>query len=283
MEYVYPSKDLLESNSDELKDNKKYYSLKKLILKEYEKDKLIVPLGIDEKKEKYYMDFSGISSLLIVGETGSGKSNFINSILISLLFKNSKEELELFLIDSSGVELKIYEGLPLVKNGIKSDTTDGFKCLKNVVNILEERREIFANAGFKNIMEYNKINKNLLHIFVIIDDAREILEKEETKSLFETILREGYKFGIHLIISTSAYIKNTFDEELLNEFTYKITFDLASAEQSDLIKINGAHLLTTEGDILIKCRNDVVHNIQTPYVSENDIKKVVEFIKGNNK
>ena len=282
MKYILPNKDLLEKHSEEL-ENKKHYNLSKLIFKKYENDLLTIPLGIDSEKNKYYMDLKEISGILISGETGSGKSIFLNSIIISLLLKNKPTDIEFMFIDPRGVEFNYYDGLPHLKTNILKDNEESLNGLKSIGALLEERREIFANANYRNILEFNKMNANLSQIFVIIDEASTLLELEESKEVIKLILREGYKFGIHIILSTSSYLENIFDEEIIEASTYRLSFDLASAEQADFIKIDGANLLTIEGDALIKCRNGVVHEIQTPYVSDYDIKTVTGFIKSQNK
>ena len=86
-------------------------------------------------------------------------------------------------------------------------------------------------------------------------------------------------YGFHLILATNSYLKNHFNRALLNSFPYIITFDLASEEQAKYLKIQGADLLKAGGEILIKCRNNDILKMQTPYISNEEIKKVVDFIK----
>ena len=111
-EYVMPSKDLLIKNSerDDLED--RYYRLSKLLFKKDLNEKLLVPIGIDDKKEKCFVDLSEISTMLIGGETGSGKSVLIDSIIVSLLLKNTPDNLKFVFIDPKKIELFEYDGIP---------------------------------------------------------------------------------------------------------------------------------------------------------------------------
>ena len=85
-----------------------------------------------------------------------------------------------------------------------------------------------------------------------------------------------------LILATNSYFKKYFDEETINRFNYILTFDLASEEQANFIKIKESNLLSVGGEALVKCQGDNIINIQTPYVSNHDIEEVVNFIKSNN-
>ena len=108
MNYIYPNKQILEKRSSELGNAERYYSLSKMIFERDFKEKLLFPLGIDNEKEKYYINLIDKSGLFISGETGSGKSIFLNDIVISLLLKNSPEELQLVFVDPRNVEFNNY-------------------------------------------------------------------------------------------------------------------------------------------------------------------------------
>ena len=275
--YKLPNKSLLEKESEEL-DNDKYYNLSKLIYHKDFKDNFVIPLGIDNNKEKYYLDLKNISGMLISGETGSGKSIFLHSIIISLLLKNTPEELKYIIYDKRDVELSNYLTLPhLYKNMFSFDD------LSYVVDLILERQNLFLEKGYTNINNYNEKEDNKLpRIVVLIDEMGEIINLELFKDNLTKILLDGYKYGIHLILSTSSYLKDYYDSKLIDLFNYILTFDLASQEQAKFVKIDDANLLSIEGDALIKCKNNNIINIQTPYVSLKDIENVINFIKNNN-
>lgn len=270
-----PSKDLLEKN----KLNEKFYNLSKLTYKKDLDNKLLFPIGIDSNKEKYFMDLKDISGLLIVGETGSGKSNFLNSIIISLLLKNTEEDLRFIFVDPRNVEFNNYNVLPHLIANIY-DTNKFFIECDNIIREMERRRDLFASKLIKNISDYNNKNENKLnHIILVIDEASEMLINKDIIDKLNIILTDGYKFGIHILLSTSSYLKNNVNKMFINRFKYTFSFDLANKDQADFLGIEDANLLSVNGDAFVKCKEKNIYRIQTPFVSENDIKNIVDFYK----
>lgn len=280
-DYVLPDKELLEKRSKELSNENKYYSLSKLTFKKDLKAELVVPVGINNEKVKYYMDLKHVSGIFIEGETGSGKSVFIDSIIISLLLKNTPDELRLLCIDPKIVELKAYEELPHLMSYVISDFKKGKVWLTGISNLIKEREDILKA---KNIKEIDSLNtgEKLPHVIVFIDESFDLINEEETKQVLKEILKKGDKLGVHLIMATNSYLKNGYDKSLLKLFPYVFTFDLSSKEQSKLINIEGADLLTVYGEAFVNIRNKDIIRVQTPYTSEKDIKEVIKFIKENN-
>lgn len=278
MDYNYPNKKILEKRSEELGEADKYYNLRKLIVQKDFDNKLLIPLGIDAENEKYYIDLIDKSGLFISGETGSGKSIFLNDIIISLLLKNSPQELELILIDSKNVEFNIYNELPHI---YKKDLKDINTSLIYLNEEIKARRQLFASSKVKRIEEYNSNSQELLpHLVLIIDETELPDDSMGSNELIRDILSEGYKYGIHLILSTSSYLKDYYTK-ILDEFNYVISLDQASEEQAKYLKIKKANLLSVCGEALIRHEDETVANIQVPYVSDKDIEEVVNFYKKN--
>lgn len=278
MDYNYPDKKILEKRSEELGKDDRYYNLRKLIFQKDFNNKLLIPLGIDGNNEKYYIDLIDKSGLFISGETGSGKSNFLNDIIISLLLKNSPEELQLILIDSKNVEFNIYNEIPHIYN--KKNITDINTSLIYLKEEMKRRRELFASNNVKRIEDYNSNSKEILpHLVLIIDETELPDNCVDHNDLIRGILSEGYKLGLHLILATSSYLKDNYDSKMLNEFNYVISFDQASEEQAEYLKIKKANLLSVYGEALIKLDDESIANIQVPYVSDKDIEEVVNFYK----
>ena len=277
MNYDYPDKNLLEKRSEELGKEEKYYNLRKLIFQKDFNSKLLIPLGIDNYNEKYYIDLNDKSGLFISGETGSGKSIFLNDIIISLLLKNNPNELQLILVDSKNVEFNIYYELPHL---CKKEITDINTSLIYLRDEINRRRQLFASYNVKKIEDYNSNVQELLSHLVLIIDETELPDNcINHNELIRDILSEGYKYGIHLILATSSYLKDNYDSKLLNEFNYVISFDQASEEQAKYLKIKKANLLSVYGEALIKQEDESLVNIQVPYVSDKDINEVVNFYK----
>lgn len=278
-DYILPNKDLLNKGNELFKSDSRFYSLSKMILKKDLNNKLTIPLGIDELKEKYYMNLQTIPALLISGETGSGKSVFLDSMIVTLLLKNNPDDLKFLFFDPKLVELGEYDGIPhLIIDG--NNNTDGYK-IDYALLMLDERKKILKEAKCKTLEEYNKIyfNTKLPQIIIIADESVDMMKDDRILELIKSIISKGVDYGFHLILATNSYLKNNFNRVLLNLFPYIITFDLASEEQAKYLKIQGADLLKAGGEVLIKCRNNDILKMQTPYISDDEIMKVVGFIK----
>lgn len=280
--YVMPSKDLLIKNSERDDLDDRYYRLSKLLFKKDLNDKLLVPIGIDDKKEKYFVNLNDISLMLIGGETGSGKSVLIDSIIISLLLKNSPDDLRFVFIDPKKIELFEYDGIPhMVDNGF--DTEDWKRKIVLIKEMIDKRIELLSGVHVSNIRKYNDIsNDKLAQVVIVIEEAYDMIHDKEFIELVRCIGSVGINIGVHLIMSTNMCVKSEFDKELFSLFGYVLTFDLSNSEQSRYMNLKGAEFLKVCGEAMIKVRGKGVVRIQAPYISDKEIKNVVEFIKNEN-
>lgn len=272
--YILPSIDLLDKKS------KEDLSIADTVFKKDLGKKLVISLGVDETKEKYYMDFSNIPCLLISGTTGSGKSIFIDTAIVTLLLKNTPSELNFIFFDPKLVELSEYTGIP----HIIYDSYDNEYKIDTLFYLIDYRLGLLKEAKVDNIDEYNKQvdDDKLPQIFAIIDESVDVMKYEKSEKLVTTILEKGIKVGIHLIIATNSYLKDDFKKSTINKIPYVLTYELTSDELSKFINIEGANLLFEEGEGLIRCRDNSIHKLNTPYISDNEIKKVVEAVMKNN-
>lgn len=281
-EYVMPSKDLLIKNSerDDLED--RYYRLSKLLFKKDLNEKLLVPIGIDDKKEKCFVDLSEISTMLIGGETGSGKSVLIDSIIVSLLLKNTPDNLKFVFIDPKKIELFEYDGIPHIIDSY-FDTGDWKNKIILIKEMIDKRIELLSGICVSNIKKYNDVSTDKLsQVIIVIDEAYDMIHDKEFIELVRCIGSVGVNVGVHLIISTNMCVKKEFDKELLSLFSYILTFDLSNSEQSRYMNLRGAEFLKTCGEAMVKVRGEGVAKIQAPYVSDKEINNIVEFIKNEN-
>lgn len=279
-EYVLPPRELLNTKVD--LEDKKYYSLSKLLLKKDINDKYIVPIGIDSQGKRYYVDLKNSKGMFIAGETGSGKSMLLNSIIATLLFKNSPQELQFLLINQTRVEFNQYNGIPHLLEKVTGGPYGAMEKLYQITKIMEDRREKLLSAKTNNIETFNEKNETKLsHIIIIIDETSDIMENEDAIKIFKTILKDGYYLGIHLILSTSSYLKNSFNQNFIESFDYILSLDLATKEQASFIKLKGADLLSVYGEAMVKT-NENIDIVQTPYISSEETQKIVDFIINNN-
>ena len=282
--YILPDKTLLDKKSEEIEEIDEYYNLSKILL---QKDinnpdkKLEIYIGRNKDKEKYNIDLKETSGLFVAGETGSGKSVFLDSLIITLLYKNTPEELNFLLIDPNKIELINYNGIPHLLEEVSTTKQQVLISLKKISDIIQERIKILQEEHITNIETYNKkIINQFPHIVIIIDESTTLMEEEKIKGLLEEILIKGQKLGVHLILATSAYLAKDFDKDFLKLFKHRLTFDLASKEQATLINLKDSNWLNVSGEIMINTQKE--NRYQAPYISTEEINRVVDFIKNQN-
>lgn len=277
--YILPTKELL-SKSEELFDkNSDYFSLSKMIFKKDLSKKLTVPLGIDTSGEKYYIDMQSVPALLICGTTGSGKSVFLDNMIITLLLKNNPDELRFMFFDPKLIELGEYDGIPhLMVDTDKEYDTDK---LNFILKLLKDRKRLLND---KTILEHNKNSENKLsQIFIIVDESIDVMQYDGINKIINEIIDNGVSLGVHLVLATNAYIQKDFSSRMINKFPYIISYDLTDKKQATYLNIEGSDLLEDKGTALVKCRDNKLIKLQTPYISSKEINRVVEFIKIINK
>ena len=268
---MLPGIDLLDNNNEKC-------SLRKLLFGYKSLENLVVPIGIFGDKKKYYIDFKETSGIFIGGETGSGKSMFLDALIVSLLIKNTSDNLKFLLIDMNRVELNDYVGIPHLIGGIISDSRE---ALNSIINVMEERRNLLINSDHKDIFSYNEKNKNKLEqIIIVIDEGIDVIRDEYGKKVLTKLLLDGRSLGIHLIFATNSYLKGNFEKNFIDMFTYVMSFDMASKEQADFIKLDDANLLMVMDEALVRVK-DKVSKIQTPLVSDEEVNRVIKYIKNN--
>lgn len=277
-DYILPTKDLLLKTNELFDNDSNYFSLSKMIFKKDLKKKLTVPVGIDEFNEKYYIDLESVSALLICGTTGSGKSIFLDNLIISLLLKNNPSELKFMFFDPKLVELGEYDGIPHLM--VDTDKDYDVDKLNFILNLIKQRRNILNDTS---IFEYNKNNVDKLsQIFIIVDESIDIMQYENINKIINQIIKDGVNLGIHLVLATNSYIPKDFTTKMINDFPYILTYDLTDKKQASYLKIKGSDLLEEKGSALIRCRNNEIIKLQTPFISTKEIERIVKFIKVNN-
>lgn len=277
--YILPTKELL-SKSEELFDkDSDYFSLSEMIFKKDLSKKLTVPLGIDTIGEKYYIDMQSVPALLICGTTGSGKSVFLDNMIITLLLKNNPDELRFMFFDPKLIELGEYDGIPhLMVDTDKEYDTDK---LNFILKLLKDRKRLLND---KTILEHNKNSENKLsQIFIIVDESIDVMQYDGINKIINEIIDNGVSLGVHLVLATNVYIQKDFSSRMINKFPYIISYDLTDKKQSTYLNIEGSDLLEDKGSALVKCRDNKLIKLQTPFISNKEINRVVEFIKIINK
>ena len=266
-----------------------------------------IAIGTDKNRETVIADLNTISHLLIAGSAGSGKTMFINSLIISILYKSSPDDVQLVLIDPKGTEFDIYNGIPHLPIKVITQVRDASEILRWAVLEMERRYELFVNTETKSIEDYNryimnekakdhtsiemnqenkelcKDFKKLQHVVIIIDCLTELMFSEPSE-IEESICRLAQlsrAAGIHLIISTQMLSYNVLTGLIKANMPSRIAFAVPNAEDSiTIIDQEGAEKLLGEGDMLFYPRGySKPIRLQGAYVSDDEITSVVEYIK----
>ncbi len=259
-------------------------------IENFDKDKLIIGLGRDIKGQPIHADLSKMPHLLVAGATGSGKSICINSIIISLLMHKRPDELKFVLIDPKIVELSYYDGLPHLLMPVVTDPKKASIALKKIIQEMEHRYELFAEIGCKNIAGYNAYvgrEKKLPFIVVIIDELSDLMlvaAKEVEESIMR-ITQMARAAGIHLIAATQRPSADIITGLIKANIPSRIAFSVSSSIDSrTILDMTGAEKLIGKGDMLfLPMGQNVPIRIQGSYVSEMEIKQVVDYVKKQQK
>ena len=244
-------------------------------------------LGRNVKGEALLADLSKMPHLLIAGSTGSGKSVCIHSILSSFLFKNSPETLRLILVDPKRVELSHYNGIPHLLTPVITDYKKVLPALRWATNEMERRYNLLSEYKSRDIEGYNlkalaKKEMMLPYVVIIIDELADLMARygRDLESLVIRIAQMARATGIHLIVSTQRPSVEVITGLIKANITARIAFQVASQVDSrTILDMGGAEKLLGSGDMLyLAPDSSKPRRIQSAYVSEEEVNKLVKFI-----
>jgi len=253
------------------------------------KSSLGIPLGRGVSGEPLATDLTKMPHLLIAGATGSGKSVFLNSTLISLLYQNSPEDLRVVLVDPKRVEFTSYSDIPHLLAPVITDPVKTINALKWLVAEMERRYKVFQDHKVRNIDAYNVgANKGdgekMPYIVLMIDELADLMavSARDVESYIARLAQMARATGIHLIIATQRPSVNVVTGLIKANFPSRITFNVTSGTDSrTILDSTGAEKLVGNGDMLF-LPSDLSKplRIQSPFISDGEIKGVTDFIKG---
>ena len=260
--------------------------------------KLTVPLGKDLIGRIRAADLTQMPHLLIAGSTGTGKSVFINSLLMGMLYKATPEELKLVLVDPKQVELGIYADIPHLLTPVVTDPKVAANVLRNATREMERRLKLLAGRSVRNIAQYNQTfekghslslfenveeeeAKPLPYVVIVIDELADLM-MVDTNGVEESITRLAQMaraVGIHLILATQRPSVDVITGLIKANFPARISFRVASKIDSrTILDANGSESLLGKGDMLyLPAGSSRLHRIHGPYVHESEVTAVCEF------
>ncbi len=256
------------------------------------KSRLTAALGQDVAGADVFLDVAKMPHLLIAGATGQGKSVCINSIIVSLLYKAKPDELKLIMVDPKKVELNIYNGIPHLYMPVISDPKKAAGALSWAVSEMERRYSLIEEVGVRDIKSYNEITKDdpqyefLPQFVIIIDELADLMmvAKNDVEAPICRIAQKARAAGMHLIIGTQRPSVDVITGLIKANFPSRISFRVSQLVDSrTIIDRAGAESLVGRGDMLYSpVGSHEPMRVQGSFVSDEEVERVVEFIKVNN-
>ncbi len=252
-------------------------------------DGLAFALGKDISGSCVVSDLSKTPHLLIAGATGSGKSVCINTLIISILYKYSPENVKLLMVDPKVVELSIYNGIPHLLIPVVTDPKKAAGALHWAVNEMTKRYSLFAEnsvrniEGYNNLYEQGKIENKLPYVVIIIDELADLMMvcPNDIEDYISRLAQMARAAGMHLVIATQRPSVDVITGIIKANIPSRISFAVSSSIDSrTILDMSGAEKLLGKGDMLFyPTGSPKPTRIQGAFISESEVEKVVSCIK----
>lgn len=256
------------------------------------KSKVSFCLGKSIEGEACVADIAKMPHMLIAGSTGSGKSVCINSIIMSIMYKAKPSEVKLIMIDPKVVELSVYNGIPHLLIPVVTDPKKAAGALNWAVQEMENRYQLFASKGVRDIRGYNEQLQNegedgvLPQIVIVIDELADLMmvASHEVEDAICRIAQKARAAGMHLIIATQRPSVDVITGIIKANVPSRIAFTVSSQIDSrTILDMGGAEKLLGRGDMLYYPVGEAKPiRIQGSFVSDSEIEQVIDYIKANN-
>src|SRR5690606_15762077 len=227
---------------------------------------------------------------LIAGATGSGKSVCINTILISILYKASHEDVKFLMIDPKMVELAPYNGIPHLVSPVITDVKAATQSLKWAVQEMEDRYERFVEEGVRDIERYNRkvlsdgrTDRKMPYIVIVIDELADLMmmSPQDVESAISRIAQKARACGIHLLLATQRPSVDVITGLIKANIPTRISFSVSSQVDSrTIIDTGGAEKLLGKGDMLfVENGAGKTVRLQGPFVSDEEIERITSYVR----
>lgn len=249
---------------------------------------LLIALGKDVSGMPTYTDLSEMPHLMVAGATGTGKTLFLNSLILSLLYKSTPETLRMIMVDPKRVEFQHYNNIPHLLCPVIYDAAKTMNALQWLVREMERRFEVFSEVPTRNIKSYNasktimETGKQLPYIVVVVDELADLMaaKGKELEAGIVRLAQMARATGIHLVLATQRPSVEVITGLIKANITSRISFQVASQIDSrTVLDTAGAEKLIGYGDMLfLSSKSSKITRVQGPYVSEKEVKKVTDWL-----
>lgn len=261
-----------------------------LATEEFQKseENLLIPIGRNVANEPIYGNLARMPHILIAGATGTGKSVGIHSLIMSLLYRNSPDQLKFIMIDPKRVELSHYEGIPHLITPVITDNKKALPALRWTIATMEARLEELQLKKVFDIKGYNKVMKKsglepMPYIVIVIDELADLMMHygRDLEAAIVRIAQLARAVGIHLVISTQRPSVEVITGLIKANITSRVSFQVASQIDSrTVLDTSGAEKLLGRGDLLFLTPDlGKPKRLQGAFVSDIEISGVIDFIK----
>jgi S-DNA-T family DNA segregation ATPase FtsK/SpoIIIE len=256
------------------------------------KSPLTVALGRDIAGHPRVADLTRMPHLLIAGATNSGKSVCINTLICSILMRATPQQVKFLMVDPKRVELSLFQSIPHLIAPVAYDAKHAAGLLRWAIREMEQRYEMFAEQGVRNIVGFNERSRmdgleEIPYIVIIIDELADLMMQAaaEFEASICRLAQLARATGIHLVVATQRPSVNVITGTIKANIPSRVAFAVASQVDSrTILDMNGAERLVGQGDMLyLPVDASKPSRIQGAYVSENDINRIVEFVKTQGK
>ena len=245
--------------------------------------KLPIALGKSISGKPIVGDLFSMPHLLIAGTTGSGKSVCINTIILSLLYRHTPDKCKFILIDPKMLELSTYEGIPHLLCPVITEAKKAASVLGWVVKEMENRYRLMTKEGVRNIDGYNEKHRlPMPYIVVVVDEMSDLMlvAGKEIENYIQKLSQMARAAGIHIIMATQRPSVDVITGTIKANFPTRISFQVTSKIDSrTILGEQGAEQLLGKGDMLYMSSANRIVRIHAPFVSDNEIEKINNFLR----
>ncbi len=249
---------------------------------------LYIALGKDVSGSPTYTALEEQPHMLVAGATGTGKTIFLNALILSMLYKSTPEHLRLIMVDPKRVEFQNYNNIPHLLCPVINDAQKTINALQWLAKEMERRFEVFSEISARNIKSYNSNKavitdgKVLPYIVLVVDELADLMaaKGKELEAGIVRLAQMARATGIHLVLATQRPSVEVITGLIKANISSRISFQVASQIDSrTVIDTSGAEKLLGLGDMLfLSSKSSRITRVQGPYVSEKEVKKVTDWL-----